>query len=149
MSMRLGLLFALVAFVSAGCGAKSSAMTEKVDHMSPHEALSLQVKTIASNIQIATAAEPPQKKEGDVTVLAIQTGSFDASMPYPSAENSAERLANALEEAAMHRLKVHHASVENAFGGTVRVFMHDGHVTLAYTKVPKGVCAGIPHLVCR
>ncbi|MDA8384072.1 MAG: hypothetical protein M0037_13640 [Betaproteobacteria bacterium] len=124
-------------------------MQEKVDHMSPREALSLQVKTIANNVQIATATEPRQKKEGDVTVLAIQTGSFDASMPYASAENSAQRLANALEVAAMHRLKVHHAAVENAFGGTVRVLMREGHVTVAYTKVPKALCAGIPHLVCR
>lgn len=109
------------------------------------EAMSIQVENIKAKAELLYASQR-SIPDGDLTIILLNAGAFGPTTPVVDDYNSP---LNVRDRAAMSRLKVDikKLTVQNEFGGEVKVFAEDRLIEVIYTNVPDGKC--IPEAKCE
>lgn len=104
----------------------------------PQEAMSIQVENIKAKAEMLYSFQRSMP-DGDLTTILVNAGAFGPSTPVVDDYNSP---LNVRDRAAMSRLKVdfEKMTVENEFGGEVKVLSKDRTIEVIYTNVPDGMC---------
>lgn len=102
------------------------------------EAMSIQVENIKAKAEMLYASQR-SIPDGDLTTILLNAGAFGPTTPVVDDYNSP---LNVRDRAAMSRLKVDikKLTVQNEFGGEVKVFSKDRLIEVIYTNVPDGKC---------